>query len=100
MSRRDPTAYGLLLVGFGGSYLRGWIPYIVPGYATWTWWQQSVLRLICVGLSSLIAWGIITWRLSLVSHADPGAYWAMWGIGVVAGLVVEEVHNYVDSMFP
>jgi len=33
-------------------------------------------------------------------HADPGAYWAMWGIGMVAGPVVEEVHGYVDSMFP
>ena len=60
MSRRDPTAYGLLLLGFGATYCRGWVTYIVPSYTNWTWWQQGLLRLGCVGLSSLIAWGIVT----------------------------------------
>jgi hypothetical protein len=99
MSRRDPTAYGLALVGFAGAYLRGWIIYIVPGYTTWVWWQQGVLRLGCIGVSALVAWWIITWRLSYQQQAEPGAYWAMWSFGVIAGLIVEEVHAYVDSMF-
>jgi hypothetical protein len=38
-------------------------------------------------------------RLSYQQHAEPGAYWAMWSFGVIAGLIVEEVHAYVDSMF-
>jgi hypothetical protein len=39
-------------------------------------------------------------HLTASSHADPGAYWAMWGMGLVADVVVDEIHGYVDSMFP
>jgi hypothetical protein len=101
MSRRDPIAYGLLLLGFGAGYCRYWLPHLAPGYHDWVWWRHVALRLAVVVISALAAWAVITWRLSWASsHADPGAYWAMWGMGLVAGVVVDEIHGYVDSMFP
>ena len=98
--RGDRSGLLLVLVGFAAGYAGRWLPELVPAYADWSTRRKLVVRIGVMAALAGLAWAFIDWRTSQSArHADPGPYWFLWSIGLVVGLILDEVHAAVDRMF-
>lgn len=100
MRIRDPGILILVLVGFAAGYAGRWLAAVLPGYEDRPWWHRSAMRAAVWLASALAACGIIAWRLADDAGQPAGAWWAMWGIGVAIGVVLDEIHAMVDRLVP